>query len=676
MPIHAEIERAFEQEAQGQHENALRIMDEVLARHADNPEVWCQQAQLLYVQGRPEDADNALQKAIDLNANYPFAYLLRGRFRHEEGEIPGALILYRKAAELYDPAAGPVLSEAYGHITDCELKLNRPVAARAALELAIRHDPGNAELRKGLEEVFGEQSRYPPVARRAYSYLGTPDGAPAERRTAWQRALGRASTGRLADAARAFEQLTGEDANDAPAWYNLGLTRAWLGDNARAVEALDRYVQLETNSEQAAAAWALAEVLRCGPGMENDTDYAEYAYIFPMRDPQRLVQQLGEWERERRLVGAQMRQEEGILTAVVLQRVQGLTAEHAAAQAARLGAYLMIVGNMLRLWNMNRTALDEVVQELRERASSALAEPHFRPTPPSFHDILSEAMSFPINIKDPAAQRARIGEGMERFFEETWIHRPRVALQGVPPVDAAGHGVLRKKLEGVLQFIEECAGLANLPYDFARLRRKLGLLQAAPPAEGAPAADIGSMGASELAALEVEKLGDEQLEQAYQVAQQLDARELAGRFARAVVGRPARGERPDRYLWFNHLINQALAEGDSTAALDFVNEGEKADCEQNEGKRRNDYELRRAQIHAKRSEMDAAQDAFDRLIERAPSELRYRSSAAEAMLSARQGARALRFAEGGLATARQQNNRDSEQHFLELVAAAKKQAGQ
>ena len=56
-------------------------------------------------------------------------------------------------------------------------------------------------------------------------------------------------------------------------------------------------------------------------------------------------------------------------------------------------------------------------------------------------------------------------------------------------------------------------------------------------------------------------------------------------------------------------------------------------------------------------------------------ELRYRGSAVEAMLSARQGASALQFAEQGLAKAREQNDRDSEQYFMELVAAAKKMAG-
>ena len=60
------------------------------------------------------------------------------------------------------------------------------------------------------------------------------------------------------------------------------------------------------------------------------------------------------------------------------------------------------------------------------------------------------------------------------------------------------------------------------------------------------------------------------------------------------------------------------------------------------------------------------------MIERAPAELRYRGSAAEAMLSAKQPSKALQFAEGGLKKSREQNNRDSEQYFLELTAAARK----
>jgi hypothetical protein len=106
-----------------------------------------------------------------------------------------------------------------------------------------------------------------------------------------------------------------------------------------------------------------------------------------------------------------------------------------------------------------------------------------------------------------------------------------------------------------------------------------------------------------------------------------------------------------------------------------VNEGERVDCEHNQGRRRNDYELRRAQIQAKRGDTSDAQTTFERLIERVPGELRFRTSAAEAMISANQAGPALKFAEGGLAKAREQNNRDAEGHFLELVEAAKRRLG-
>src|SRR5262249_22094995 len=158
------------------------------------------------------------------------------------------------------------------------------------------------------------------------------------RRSAWQAALGTATTGKLADAARVFAQLTAEDEADAAAWYNLGLVRAWLGDNAAALEALDRYVALEPGEGKAAAAWALAEVLRYGQGLEDQADYVEHAALFRIRDPEKLVGLLGQLERERVLAGAQVFQEEGMLRAIVLERLPALTPELAATQTPRMAA--------------------------------------------------------------------------------------------------------------------------------------------------------------------------------------------------------------------------------------------------------------------------------------------------------------------------------------------------
>jgi tetratricopeptide (TPR) repeat protein len=675
QPIHVHIDRAFQQEEEGQYEAALRTMDEVIAANPGNPEALGRKAQLLYNQGKFDEAENTLQQALDINPNYPFGLLLRGLFRRSEGEIAGALLLFRRAAEVYDPQAKPMIARVYELIAECELKLNRPVAARAALQVVQLNKLFDEDHAKAFEAVFGPESRLPLSARREYTLQSPPGGPAGKCRAAWDRALNLvAQTPKLSDLVTSFQQLTQEDPEDAAAWYNLGLTRAWVGDNAGAVEALDNYVARETDDSRAAAAWSLAEVLRCGHGMEDQADYVEHFYLFQMRQPQQVVGFLGQFEKEQRLVGVQVREEEHLLTALVLDRVAGLTPEHTAAQLPRLGAHLLIIGDQFRLANSNTEALDRVVKDLRQRVGPALSEPRTGRDPVPFHEVLAEALVFPLGIENEAEADRRVGEQMAHFYEDTWIHRPLVSLSRIPPVDAAGHATLRKKLLGVIQFLQECAAPGTYPYDFDRLRRKLGFLEAAPE-QSASGKDVAAMSTAELAALSPESLADAEAEAAFQAALKLDARDLAGNFARALVSRPPNPERSDRYPLYAHLTQLALAEGDTTRALDYVNEGEKADCEQNEGRRRNDYELRRGQIHAKRGEADAAQDVFERLIARVPAELRYRGSAAEAMLGTKQGARALAFAEQGLAKAREKNDRDSEDYFKELVAAARKMTG-
>src|SRR5581483_8321706 len=112
---------------------------------------------------------------------------------------------------------------------------------------------------------------------------------------------------------------------------------------------------------------------------------------------------------------------------------------------------------------------------------------------------------------------AKMRDHAQTFFEETWIHRPYRGLSGVPPIDAAGSPMLRKRLRGVVQFYQDCsAGTAPRLYDFDRLRRKFGLEAGAAPAAApaAPAAateaapDVSAMGMAELAALDPATLAD------------------------------------------------------------------------------------------------------------------------------------------------------------------------
>jgi hypothetical protein len=386
-----------------------------------------------------------------------------------------------------------------------------------------------------------------------------------------------------------------------------------------------------------------------------------------------------------------------MLSGLILQEVTTLAVVGSPVTVAPLAAYMLVVGDVIRLSHTNEEAVEKVARGLREKLVGAVVEERSDVGPAQFGDVTTEALAFPAKQTTALEVESKMRDHARHFFEDVWFHRPLRSLSGVPPVDAAGHAVLRRKLVGAIQFVQECfegsaprfqqgegEGQAGTPlYDFNRLRRKLGLAEgpvpespAAPataPAESGP--DFDAMSAAELAGVGVPLLSDEQLERAFRAAQRLDAQDLAARFARAGVARPANADRPDRFPWFDFLVKAALSEGDTLAALQRLDEAERADAEANAGKRADDYQLRRAQVHAKRGEADAAAALFDTVLARSPKELRFAATAAESMLSQRNKAHALRFAETGLARSREQNNRDSEQHFMELVAAAKKLPG-
>lgn len=678
QPIQQEIGQVFGLLEQGQAEAAVRMMEDVTQRHPDNPQVWGQKAQMQYLIGQHAEAEQSLDKAFALFPSYPFGYFLKATFRMNEGEIPGALLLLRKAAEAYDPNAHDLLAQIHVDIFNCEMKLNHPVAAHAALELASRFHPANEDIRKGMQSLFeGENPNpnLPTSARKAYRFKAPANATP-EQRHAWEHVFKTPGAAKLSQAAQGFEKVTQANENDVSAWFNLGLCQAWLGNNTKAVAALERYVQLESDESQAGQAWALAEVLKVGHGMEADADIVVHSIAFGLNDPKAFVGVLGELEAAGRLTGARVDEEQGVLSAVILETPPpAITPELQAKQSLRPAAYLILMGNVARLWNTNLELVKSIFDQLQQKLGSVIAQSQTQREPAKFSDVLNEALRIPRSATSQEEVQARLREGFEKHFEDEWIHRPLKSLANVPPVDAAGHTNLRKKLRGIVQFIRECAEMTKNPYDFTRLERKLGLSEGAAPAvsaDGAQKTDIASMGAAELSGLDANNLSAADLDVACQAALKLDARDLASKFAAILVEKPAYPERPDRFPLYQLLIQQSINEGKLDDAMEYVNDGERDDCEQNEGKRRNDYELRRAQLHAKRGEFDDAERVYDGLIARVPTQLDYRVNAAETMLSARQGPKALKYAKEGAAAAVKGQNRDLEGHFKELMDAAQR----
>lgn len=695
-PYFDTVEKAFEQERQGQHEAALQTIQALVSSHADSPSVWGYYAQFLYNAQQVDKAEEAISEALKRNPNFGMAYFLRGQFRENEGELIGALLLFRKAAEAYDPEAHDQLARVYFKIYQYEATmLNRPVAARAALERVVHFQPGDAELRQQFEAEFSDEGPYPAAAAKKYTFRPTAKPVPES-----------AATGKLSDARKAFEDLTQLTPDDPAAWFNLGVVLAWTGEQPKAVAALLKSIELETDDHRAEEAGALAEVLRCGYGMENDTDHLAYTVVMPIRDPNAVMSLLRTYDQTRKLRNVRASQETGMLVGLIVEDIPSLLAV-GSVTLGRITARLMVSNGVIRLSHPNRESVAKVADEMRTALQLAVEQPAESSNPLNFGDVVLEALAQPTATGDLSAAEAKLRDYATNYFENLWIHRPLKALSGNAPIDAVGSKLLRKHVFGVVKFLEDCLALAQpskqvgeevVPievYNFAALRHKLGLeyVSAAPPhvhvpADPQPAAaapapapaeppapkkrEIGSLNTPELAALDVAALTVGELEQAMLTAIKLDARELAVAFAQAGLLKPFDAGAPDRYRLYATAITGAAASGDVARAAELIDQGAKYDADHNGGQRETEYKLRKAQLYVKAKDAEKAAAEFEALTALHPDEGKFYTTAAEEMLRLKSGAKALQFAEAGLEAARRTSNRDLEGHCAELVAAAQK----
>ena len=674
------IETGLQMYQQGQLENALKMMEILVKEHGSAPQPWGYYAHILFREGKMDKAEEILEKAFAIDPNFPMGYLLKGLFRQSEGEVIGALLLYRKAAEDYPPEAHDQLAQVHEMIARNELILNRPVASAAALARAIHFSPGDEEAVAQYEGLFGPQSRLPNCATKKYSLR--PTAQPAQL----------PDNGRLSDVKKAYEELTAKVPSDPAAWFNLGVVRAWLGDQGPALDALTKSLDAEYDDANAEETAALAEVLKCAQGMEAECDYQEFRYYLQIRDPNAVLQLLQAWDAEGRIMGAQSDEGGQNFGCMMVEPLPTLL--DTGTTMAKVMGNLTINGGLVRLWSGNKISAQTLAIEMRDRLNMAVEAPVEGSGPPQFGEIVQEALAYPIRMTEITEAELKLKAYAENFFENVWAHRPLKVFGGASALDAGGSKLLRKRLLGVLKFLEDCvAGSAprkqrgedSYPmevYDFNRLRHKLGaerqgpgtpppelLAAAAPPKKKL---DFGAMSAADLAGLKGDDLSGTEIEDAMRASLKLDARELAVAFAKAGIAKPVDAAKPDRYTLFACLIAAANADGDSTAALQHAGAGAEYDAASNGGKRANEFGLQKARLLAKSGQPDSAVKEFMELIARNPDEAKFYISATETMLSAKRGSDALRFAEAGLAKAKSTGNRDLEGACLELSEAAKR----
>ncbi|HEX3152107.1 MAG TPA: tetratricopeptide repeat protein [Gemmataceae bacterium] len=671
QPYYSYVERAIHQIEHKQPAAAEQSATQLVEKNPDVPQAWAYQAQVLALLGKSDQAEAALQKALELNPNLAYSHFLRASMRLDEGEFVGALKLFRSTAELVESAAAQLDANVHSRIAQLELQFNRPVAARSALARAVQVTPQDAELRQTFNALFGADARLPEIARKEYRFRPVaPDAA-----QVWNQAMESAQAGKFGPANKLFEQGVDASIGDAAQLFNVGLLRALSGENRKAIEALSRSIDAESDEAALEEAGALVEVLRLGTGMEDEADYLEYRAFLQIREAEPLRSLFHDWSNAGRLLVVKANEEDGSFSALILEGPQDFGIS-VGVPLARIQSYLYVDGDLMRFWHSSREMLDRTVNDLRSKVRAAVSEPEYQTGPAAYGDVVAEIMIFPTRDgADPEQINERMRDRARSFFEESWLRRPLKSLRGASPLDAAAHPGSRKRLFGLVKFMEECLkrdaggdGKPSTPlYDFNRMRRKLGLSTG----EGADL-DFDTMSTAALGGIKPTTLTDDQVGQAFRAALRLDAPDLAVRFAGNAVERPSIA---DRYPYFSHLITSARDDGQWQKAIEVHAAAEDADRTTNANQRQIDLALSCGRTLAMSGDTAGAHGVFQDAIRQSPRDLRLYAPAAEVMLGKREGGKALEFVEAGLKEARSQNNRDAEQHLLELLSAAKKQVG-
>ncbi len=419
------------------------------------------------------------------------------------------------------------------------LQLQRPLAAWASWQKALRKAPGDQAAREALD-VLASAPDLPLAARAPYRFRSPTDEATRDR---WAESFEGKDLQDLDRAADAFADLVMEDETDGAALFNLALCLAWAGRNPEAVGALDLAVSAEAVAlpEAAVTSWTLAEVLRQGAGAEDLADDLNYSLSLPWTpDRGEPIAWLSRFAPVREI--APPADPNTGRPAVTEARVgewldRPLLLD---GPTARVVASIIATPKLLRLSSPDRRSLEEVEAVLTHHGTGEFQK-RSSPLPLPLLDASVFLFRLPEGA-EPSEGRER--QAIETYYEDRWITIPRRGLDGLSPAGAARTSaedpVLRAKLTAVVNLRE---GLAERPrmvalyqgYPFDRLRRRLGL--AVRDESTIDPEDIAGMGLADLAKLDPETLPEPDLSAAEWSSRVLSDEEMASKFAAEIARR-------------------------------------------------------------------------------------------------------------------------------------------
>jgi tetratricopeptide (TPR) repeat protein len=576
--VEAYAERAQRLIENGQHESALKPLDEGLAKVPSNPLLMMRKALVQLQVDQPDAAKLTLREMLRSHPDNLSASVLLTRLVLEtEGPTEGVAQFQQALSS--DRSKGLEALAALAAMVGSMLG-QAGIYAAALAHLGLSNQLWSKD-QKQTSHLMQNIKANPGISvweKSPYSLWPAPAQASAPFREQCDRAMGWARDGLWSAAAAAYELLATGSGAGAIAERNRGLCCLWLGDRDSAVAALRRYVSRTGPTIDAVDIEALCQKIE----RPTRRDLVEFVHLsWPIRNREGLLAALrGDKtvaEGPVRRIDLDDPKSPEVTRFTLLDRPQIDARTGLTRQDIPLILGEVLVGQdkvVLETYDDGR--MDRLVDRFTAAVGSSIppAHPRTRIIGKEPRHVLTLSCRWQLPERVAAEDATRLNaEQLAHIVSEVWPDVPNPALRWRTPLQAAKAGDSETALRAAIRQMQELAEAWVELVDWDRLRAKL---QLSPEPEIDPDhVDIAEVPLSRLSLVPIDRLDDDRVVALYRRAREWGIRAVTNRAARLIDARPTlmvKGKIEPTTL-YGELALDAAGRNDRASATKWIARG-------------------------------------------------------------------------------------------------------
>ena len=580
-----EMEKVHKLLENNQSSMALQSVDAILKSHPDNPWAGMTRTQILLQEGDFDAAKENIDQFAKAHGDHPSVLVMHAatHLNIEGFELSRRTVhrAFQKCAKTHSEALSQMAMRIAMQMYDNDCYLS----AREHLALAVRYaDPAQRQtmfLRLASFET-DDNIAYPlRSVHQLLPYTGSEDQTRQARRAARLSSLGC-----WEPAAILYGRLTEEDPESGILWRNLGLCRAWDGNDAGAAEALHKAAALleSQDRQNAIECETLAQLL----DIELTDEITELiTYEFNVDSVSRLLSALDECDRLARLpMPPNMPEDvdEEDRPVALYQLIDKAVSPDETGETWTVDDVPNILGDVgvfdgepaiVSLTALDNDSMADHLKMLADASNGLLsvnddAQPDPVGVVPDEIRPLQWSWWFPNKV--PAKTRRKLQNSkFETIRDEVWPAAPLAGLDGKTPTDVKSDSEYEIRLEAAVYVFDSLCNRGSRVLDTGVVRESLGLSKP-PVLELDESMQIAGISAMQLHRIDVKQLNDKQITDIVNRAMLIKHQAFVYRILSEVVSRPGCMEEMDSHRVYSALFRICREQNRREEALDWINQ--------------------------------------------------------------------------------------------------------